>query len=350
MKALEKQRDDKSTLRQASPSARLLCAISGRDRKLFLGCHEQRLESLPVETIGVEDPETIDAAALQEIRPEIILTGWSSRPLPPDWLASSDCPLRYVCHLAGSVKALVPRQFIGRGGLVSNWGELAADSVAEHGLLLALAALRNLAGWEAAIEQCGGRHSIALRTRTLFHQPVGIHGFGAVARSLIKLLRPFGSQIRVYSAGVPEATILKEGVEACDSLEGLFAKSHVLFECEGLISKSENSVRAEILAALPDGAVFVNIARGRLVDEAALLREAAQGRIRIALDVVRDEPLTKDSPLYQVPGAIFSPHIGGPTSDLYPRFGNFALNNIERYLYGEKPLALVTPEIYDRST
>ncbi|MDR1283202.1 MAG: hydroxyacid dehydrogenase [Opitutaceae bacterium] len=306
---------------------------------------------LPLRIEWTSAPAALTAGRLKTLAPEILVSSWSTPPLPEDWLADPECSLRYVCHLNGSVKALVPRRFIERGGLVSNWGGMAAEPVAEHALLLALAALRNLGGWPEAIRRgFGGEATCRLGTRSLFERRVGIHGFGAVVQSLMRLLRPFRVEARAYSQGVPESMFLREGVTPCSSLSELFSWSEVLFECEGLTPSSESSVDAAALAALPDGAVFVNVARGRLVDEAALLREASSGRIRLALDVVRDEPLSPESPLYRTRAAVLSPHIGGPTSDMYPGIGCFALANIARYVCEEKPEALVTPEIYDRAT
>ncbi|AHF92880.1 phosphoglycerate dehydrogenase [Opitutaceae bacterium TAV5] len=331
--------------------ARLLCAISARDRALFFRQGEEKFAGLAAEVTWIDHPDLMTAALLEQLRPEIILTGWSSRPLPAAWLDADDCPLRYVCHLTGSVKALVPRRFIERGGVVSNWGSLAAETVAEHALLLALAALRNLGSWDRVIRNSRhGSESSQLGTRSLFGRSVGIHGFGAVARALVRLLRPFRPSVRAWSPGVPEAAFRDEAVTPCASLAELFAGSDVIFECESLTPASEGSVDAKALARLPDGAVFVNVARGHIVDEAALVREAESGRIRIALDVVCDEPLSPGSRLYRVNEAVFSPHIGGPTTDQYPRFGEFALRNIGRFLRGREPDGRVTPEIYDRST
>lgn len=64
--------------------------------------------------------------------PEVLVTGWSTPPLPEAWLAADGCPLRYVCHVTGSVRRLVPQSFLERGGKVSNWGEQVGPQVAEH--------------------------------------------------------------------------------------------------------------------------------------------------------------------------------------------------------------------------
>jgi phosphoglycerate dehydrogenase-like enzyme len=247
---------------------------------------------------------------------------------------------------------LVPRPFIERGGVVTNWGELPSGAVAEQALLLALAALRNLSNWSAVIQRGeeAGSHIEQLNTRTLFGRAVGLHGFGRVARALVPLLRPFGVTLHAYSVGVPDAMIRAAGVTPCASMEQLCARSDVLFACEALTPLTTGSITARALAALPDGAVFVNVGRGGLVDEPALLRETTAGRIRAALDVVVSEPLVPDSAFLRVHDAVLSPHIAGPTFDQYPRIGEHALHNLRRYLAGDQPESIVTLEEYDRAT
>jgi phosphoglycerate dehydrogenase-like enzyme len=333
--------------------ARIVAALTGRERTLFLG------QALPhcafgahIEFAGEHDltPDRW-AGRLEAWAPEILLTGWNTPPLPESWLLRADCPLRYVCHVAGSVRSLVPRAFIERGGLVTNWGERISGQVAEHGLLLALAALRNQPAWAPFIGRpVAGRHITELRTRTLFDLRVGFHGFGSVARALLPLLRPFGVSFAAYSAGVPEAIFARHGVRPTSTLRGLFAESDVLFECESLTPATQGSVSADVLAALPDGAVFVNIGRGGLVDDEALVREGRTGRLRLALDVVSVEPLTPASPFCSVPGIVLSPHIGGPTFDRYADCGAHALANVARLLSGLKPEGVIDLAIYDRAT
>ncbi|QYY37275.1 hydroxyacid dehydrogenase [Ruficoccus sp. ZRK36] len=290
-------------------------------------------------------------AGLRHLRPCVILAFWSTPPLPESWLSEADCPLHYVCHVAGSIRRVVPRSFIERGGWVTNWGAQCASAVAEHALLLALAALRSLPRWAAYIEsQPDERRWQDLNTLSLHNRQVGIHGFGRVARILAELLKPFGVSIRAFSAGVPDAYIAAHGVTPCHSLHELCAGSDVLFECEALTETTRGSMDAKDLALLPDGAVFVNIARGALVDEAALRREASNGRLRVALDVCHQDPLEAGNPLYQTPGALLSPHIAGPTVDQFEPMGRFALANIERFLRGETPAGLIDLAEYDRMT
>lgn len=329
----------------------MVCALSRDERRLFLADTLASLERLPASVVWVETGSA-DAGRLGELEPEIVLTGWSTPRLGDRWAGDRAGSLRYVCHLAGSVRHLVPRAFLERGGIVTNWGEIPSGAVAEQALLLALAALRNISNWSAVIQRReeAGSHIERLNTRTLFGRSVGVHGFGRVARALVTLLRPFGVTLHAYSEGVPEAMMRAAGVTPCGSIEQLCARSEVLFECEALTPATTGSITAKALAALPDGAVFVNVGRGGLVDEAALLRESAAGRIRAALDVVVSEPLVPNSAFCGVSDAVLSPHIAGPTFDQYPQIGEYAVRNIARYLGGTTPESVVTLEEYDRAT
>ncbi|OAM90510.1 hydroxyacid dehydrogenase [Termitidicoccus mucosus] len=340
--------------RTAPPA--VLFALAPVDRRLFLDA-----SLMPWDTFAgaaqwidptAQSPETW-RETLRRIEPEVIVSGWETLPLPEQWIQDPGCRLRYVCHLAGSVRRLVPRAFLARGGLVSNWGGIAAASVAEHALLLILAALRDLGSWRdhiAALSAQGPQER--LPTRPLRGRRIGLHGFGGIARALVALLRSFGVTIRAFSEGVPAGVFHEHGVERCDSLEALFGQSDVLVECEALTEKTRGSVTAALLRLLPDDAVFVNVGRGRVVAEDALAEAASSRRLRVAVDVVSNEPIQEDHPLLRAPGAIVSPHIGGPTREEYGLCGRRAWENLNRYLRGEPPEddSLVSLELYDRST
>ena len=341
-----------SPTRSTSPETpRIVAALTARERQLFFGAAD------PADTASwhfLADAELTAAGwpgCIERLQPTVLITGWSTPTLPEAWLANRACPLRLVCHVTGSVRRLVPRIFIERGGIVTNWGDTVSAQVAEHGLLLALAALRNAARWRGFIASTATVRRIEqLGTKTLFQRRVGVHGFGSVARALVPLLRPFEVELAAYSAGVPPELMRAAGVTPVASLGELCAQSEVFFECEALTPATEHSVTGAVLARLPDDAVFVNVGRGRLVDEAALQREAASGRLRVALDVVAAEPLTHGSAFVQLPDVILSPHIAGPTTDRYGQCGQFALANLRAFLRGESPPAAVSLATYDRAT
>lgn len=349
---------DRDTLITRSPnpvSCRVLISLQKRELGLFFPQGFPEMDGAVAECVEERDMAAYAWREEQifESRPHILVTGWCTPPLPKEWVERDDFPVRYVGNVTGSVRGVLPRVFLEKGGVVTNWGDTISIYVAEHGLLLALAALRNLPAWKPAIrirEQQGIQAIDTLITRTLCGRRVGLHGFGRIARALITLLRPFNAEISVYSQGVPDGVIRAEGARACGSMRELFSNSEVLFECEALTPHSEGCVDRACLAALPDGAVFVNIARGRLVDEAALADEARSGRLRVATDVLCSEPVRTDSPFYTMENVIVSPHIGGPTLDRYPECGALVARNIRAYLRGEPLLNVVTLSDYDRAT
>jgi len=335
-----------------TPLRRVFFALNARERDLFFTqpYKERDIEARWASEDELSSPQRW-AEALEAWRPEILVSGWSTPPLPMNWLGQPDCPVRYVCHVTGSVRGIVPREFLERGGRITNWGNIAAREVAEHALLLALAALRKLPRWSGLRVEAGGPSpSALLGTRTLFHRSVGLHGFGSVARALQDLLSGFGVAVHAFSAGVPDALMREAEVTPCSSLKELFSRSEVLFECEALTPESCGSVTGEILGCLRDDAVFVNVARGQIADEKALLREAESGRIHVAVDVLNGEPPPFDPPFARLPNVIFSPHIAGPTFDTLPRCGDLALENLRRFLNDQPLEAEIDLEIYDRST
>lgn len=290
---------------------------------------------------------------LEEYRPTILVSCWCTPMVPVELLHSGALPLRYICHTTGSVKGVVPREFIQSGGLVSNWGNLISHAVAEHALLLMMASLRNLPAWypstDQPLKELWGRHDL-LQTRSLRGRRVGIHGFGHIARELIHLLKPFDVVCSAYSENVPEAYMKEHQVTPCSNLEELFAQNEIVVECEALTKKNRGSVSEAIFNLMPPRGIFVNVARGGLVDEEAMGRFADKGRIFVAADVFQHEPLAESSPLRHNPNAILSPHIAGPTADWYPKCGEFALKNLRRYLSRGTVDGVVTLEIFDRST
>jgi phosphoglycerate dehydrogenase-like enzyme len=289
---------------------------------------------------------------LRELRPTVLVTAWSCPNLPLEWAMEDNCPLRYVCSITGSVKPRVPRELIERGLLVTNWGAQVSDAVAEHAMLMVLALLRGLPVWSELMARPRSMFEMMpkLRSRPLHGKRVGLHGFGAVARGLVGLLRPYEVEIAAYSDGVPAGMFDEFGIRRCRSLEELFSGSEVLIECEGLNEHSCGSVTEEVLRLLPEDAVFVNVGRGAVTDEGALAKLAAEGRLRIGLDVYQKEPLVSDSPLLQNPRILLSPHVAGPTWETYPVCGTQAIERLDAYLRGETPENRVTLDIYDRAT
>lgn len=289
------------------------------------------------------------AALLDSARPEILITGWKTPPLPAGLPVGPE-GLRLLAHTAGSVRRLVPRELIAKGLVVTNWGDSISRTVAEGAMLLLLGALRRAAHWSIAMHQEGGWKDASAVTGSVFGRRVGLHGFGVIARELAKLLRPFGVPISTFSPRVPDAVLAEYGVNRSPSLEDLFGNNDIIVELAALTPTNRNSVTEELLRMIPAGGAFVNVGRGAVVDEDALARVAAEGRIMVGLDVFTVEPLPVDSPLRGLRNVFMMPHLGGPTTDRRRDAGAHAVANVGRFLAGVEPESVVTVDVYDRST
>jgi phosphoglycerate dehydrogenase-like enzyme len=292
--------------------------------------------------LGLSDFNRVFADA----KPDVLLACWKAPPL----IGTDLSHLRYVCYLAGSVKKLVTRAHVERGLIVTNWGWSVSRVVAECALMLSLASLRRAGHWIPAMQRSGAWKDGRTEAASLFGRRVGLHGFGGIARELIRLLQPFGVEIEVCAPETDAALYAAHGVRRVGSLDDLFEHNDVIVEVAPLIPETVGVVTERLLRLIRPGGVFVNVGRGAVVDEEALLRVAREGRIQVALDVFGTEPLAADSGFRGLPNVILLPHLGGPTPDRCRDAGAFGLRNLRAFVEGQPVEAVVTPEVFDLST
>lgn len=287
---------------------------------------------------------------LREKKPELLITCWKTPTLPVSWLEDPDYSLKALCHFSGTVRNLIPREFIENGLIVTNWGNSISRVVAECGLLLILTALRRVSQWSIDMHLHGAWKTPDVYVESLFGRRVGLHGFGNISQHLARLLKPFGVSIATYSPSVPDDVLESFGVDRAPTLEALFSENNVIVELAAYKPENVGLVSEELLRMIPEGGTFVNIGRGAVVDEEALLRIAKEGRLQVALDVYGVEPLPVDSGFRGLPNVTLLPHLGGPTIDRRQDAGALGVQNIERYLKGESFDPLISLSVYDRST
>jgi len=175
---------------------------------------------------------------------------------------------------------------------------------------------------------------------------VGVFGLGgigsAVARRALSLGMTVAGVRRRPERGGPEGVAWVGGPA---DLPRLAAGSDVLVITAPETRTSRGAVNRGVLAQLPDNAVVVNVARGSLLDEAALLDELNRGRLRgAALDVFAEEPLPPDHPFWAQPRVLVSPHVGAVTARFWDRETGLIVENIRRYLAGMPLLNVVDQE------
>jgi phosphoglycerate dehydrogenase-like enzyme len=308
-----------------------------------------RDEKIPYGERTSEADSAVLAARLAETGADILVTCWYTPKLTLEGYHSSP-RLKYLCHLAGTVKGIVAREAIEEGLLVTNWGNVISRTIAEAALMMILATLRRVATYQVEMHRRGSWRLKHVRPRSLYERRVGLHGLGAIAQELVRLLKPFGCRIEAYSPHAPDSVFNDLGVIRQESLRELYATNDIVSIHASDTPENRHIVNAELLAAMPDGAVLVNTARGAIIDTAALVRELRSGRIHAALDVYEKEPLPPDDPLREIEDLILFPHEAGPTDDRKVDMGRLAVRNIRRYLAGERPEHVVTADRYELMT
>ena len=241
--------------------------------------------------------------------------------------------------LAAARRAKVP---------VSNNGGANAISVAEHAMMLMLTAYRRLV-WQHG-NVAGGRwrgNGPAPRMYEIYDKTLGIVGLGTIGKKVARLARAFGMRVMYFD-------IARLSEDAEDALGVRFRLLRELMRNADVISLHvplNDSTRGMIgeaeLALMKPDAILVNTSRGPVVDEAALTRTLAAGRIFGAgLDVFDQEPTPPDNPLLKLDNVVLTAHFAGPTWDNHvARFRN-AFDNVQRVARGERPLWVV-PELAD---
>ena len=248
----------------------------------------------------------------------------------PDVLArAAEMPkLQVVQTLTAGYEEFLP--LVPPGVTLCNAAGLHDTSTAELAIALALASGRHLDDF--ARYQAAGAWRFEWG-RALADQRVLIIGYGHIGQAIERRLDGFevGSVTRVARRarpGPPE-------VRPIDELHGLLPQADVTFLIAPHTRQTEGMIGAAELALLPDGALLVNVARGKLVDTDALVAELGTGRIRAALDVTEPEPLPADHPLWRQPGALISPHVGGASSAFFPRADRLMAAQLNRFVAGQ---------------
>jgi phosphoglycerate dehydrogenase-like enzyme len=262
--------------------------------------------------------------------------------------------LKMIAHCGGEVKKRYQRSLF-KDLTIVNTAEPMGRPTAELGATFLLYASRNVDYYRAALRKRSNRiyaeaHTGGGVAESVLGREVGMIGFGRVARALVEMMRGFDVRWRVYDPYASRVLDAEMPV-TFDSLSGVLGRSSLLIVAASLTNKTRGLLSGERLSKLPDGAVVINIARGGLIDLAALTREVANGRLRCALDVTDpEEPLPLGHPLRTSPGAITTPHIGGGGRKTRGEMADVAMDELERFFSGEPVKHRVTTKMLNRMT
>jgi D-3-phosphoglycerate dehydrogenase / 2-oxoglutarate reductase len=220
-----------------------------------------------------------------------------------------------------------------RGVLVVNAPTSNIHSAAEHALALLLSAARQIPAADASLREHAWKRSSFSGTE-IFGKTVGVVGLGRIGQLVAQRLVAFETRVVAYDPYVSPARAAQLGIELLP-LDDLLARADFISvhlpktpETAGLIDK-------DALAKTKPGVVIVNAARGGLVDEAALFDAVSSGHVRAAgIDVFSKEPCT-DSPLFDLPQVVVTPHLGASTEEAQDRAGTDVAASVKLALAGE---------------
>ena len=230
------------------------------------------------------------------------------------------------------------------GVVVTNAGHSHAPMVAEHAVTLLSALVRRLPLYAAAQARHQWDREIRHALTTLEDATVAVLGYGGIGRETVKRLKAFGARVIVV-ARTARKDDLADVIVASSDLHMALAQADALVIAAALTEDTRGMIDAAALEALKPGALLVNIARGGIVDTAALVDALRSGHVAGAgLDVTDPEPPPPGHPLWACPNVIVTPHVAGVGSHaVWRRIAGVVQGNLRRFLAGEALVHQVTP-------
>ncbi len=238
-----------------------------------------------------------------------------------------------------------------RGILVINTPDGPTESTAEHAIALLLNLCKGVARGDRRLRAgqgfpAAGVFAPGLETSGAV---LGLIGLGRIGSRVAAIARVLGMHVLAFDPFITQERALAMGVEVVSSLSEMLARSQVVSIHCPAIPSTYHVINAETLSQMPAGSYLVNVSRGSLVDQAALLAALQSGHLAgAALDVFDPEPPAVDDPLFSLPNTICTPHIGSFTSASLVRMQVMASEQVVSALKGERPTNLVNPLVWDK--
>jgi phosphogluconate 2-dehydrogenase len=238
-----------------------------------------------------------------------------------------------------------------RGILLTNTPDVLTETTADTAFALVMATARRVVELAEYVKEGRWQQSI---DRFLFGTDIhgkrlGIIGYGRIGQAIARRGH-FGFDMQIaYWNRRPKAEAETLKARFC-RLDELLREADFLCVTVPLTAETDHLIGAREFALMRPNAIFINVARGRVVDEKALISALQQGQIRAAgLDVFEQEPLAADSPLLTMSNVVATPHIGSATQETRRAMAELAVKNLRAGLRGERPADLVNPSVWESS-
>ena len=246
---------------------------------------------------------------------DVYVTCWGSPRLEKKYVDAAP-NLKLLCHLCGTVVPFVSDEMWDKGIRVVSGNNYFAESVAEGTIAYMMTALRDIPMYISRLRDDKIWATPEDWTESLLYKTVGIVSYGAIAKHLVKMLKPFKVKLKVYDiVDVPEEDKAEYGISQC-SLEEIFSTCDIVTVHTPLNDATFHMIDDRLLSLINKNTLFVNTSRGGVIDQAALTKHLVDGDFCAVLDVLEKEPIEADNPLLNCKNVFIMPHKAGPTTNL----------------------------------
>lgn len=254
--------------------------------------------------------------------------------------------MKVICRTGIGIDNVVVPDATARGVAVCHTPDGPTLSTAETAVALILAAVKNLKSVSRAFAEQPERDYLSgYQGVEVFGRTLGLIGLGRIGSRVARLAAALGMRVVAYDPYIGDERAVALGIEREGLIEAVLARSDVVSVHAPLTEETRRLMNGKRFAQMKQGAFFVNVSRGGLVDEQALCAALDRGHLAgAALDVFDPEPPSPDNPLLHRDDVIATPHIAGVTVESRERMWRMAVSMALQVWNGEKPDHIVNPE------
>ena len=275
---------------------------------------------------------------------EIVFSGWGAPEFSEDLLAALP-ELKALFYAAGTVRTLVTDAFWNRQILLTSSFAANAVPVAEFTVASIVFSLKKAWSYSRMLSRGVARNKNAELGIGVYHGArVGIVSLGAIGQRVCEMLQRYDLDVVAYDPFADARLFDELGVQKVDTLEEIFESCAIVSLHAPSLPETRGMISKELLSSLPQGATFINTARGAIVDEEGMIEVLRERKdIFAVLDVIEKDDF-EHSPLAHMENVFLTPHIAGSLGAECERMAAMAVDECRRYLIGEPPLSPVTEE------
>ncbi|MDF3130440.1 NAD(P)-dependent oxidoreductase [Kiritimatiellaeota bacterium B1221] len=316
--------------------------MTATGRKIVFACRiddaaaRERIQKLGtlVEAPEANSPEAIIEAAKDA---QVLVVPYTAHALITAEVLDALPQLELIGSTYGGVRQNIDDLYALEKGLsVIHTGPTRIRPMAEYTLGLALSSLTQISNYHHCMKSGEAWPRMKFgRTRILHNRKVGVIGYGWIGQGVAKLFGHFTDQVQIYSSHATAESLRQDGFQKAESLDALFRECEVIILAGGYTPETHQMIRKAHFEAMADEALFINIARGKMVNQSEMIEVVEKRNIFLALDVFETEPLEADSPLRSNDRCLIAPHRANAPIEFEQRW-TFLADELERFDRGEE--------------